>query len=85
MLAESDAQLSQAPAQAVDAASPEAQHALASGEALDAQAALRRPGSDVTILSWLLMLHFSLDAAQQLAKEGIAAYTEKRKGNFAGK
>ena len=37
------------------------------------QAALRRPGSDVTILSWLLMLHFSLDAAQQLTKEGIAA------------
>jgi pyruvate/2-oxoglutarate/acetoin dehydrogenase E1 component len=35
------------------------------------QAALRRPGSDVTILSWLLMLHFSLDAAQQLTKEGL--------------
>jgi len=30
------------------------------------------PDSDVTILSWLLMLHFSLDAAQQLTKEGIA-------------
>jgi pyruvate dehydrogenase E1 component beta subunit len=37
------------------------------------QAALRRPGSDVTILSWLLMLHFSLDAAQQLTNERIAA------------
>ena len=37
------------------------------------QAAVRRPGSDVTILSWLLMLHFSLDAAQQLAIEGIDA------------
>jgi pyruvate/2-oxoglutarate/acetoin dehydrogenase E1 component len=35
------------------------------------QAAVRRPGSDVTILSWLLMLHFSLDAARQLAEEGI--------------
>jgi len=35
------------------------------------QAALRRAGSDVTILSWLLMLHFSLDAAQRLAKEGV--------------
>src|ERR1700737_3059710 len=37
------------------------------------QAALRRPGSDVTILSWLLMLHFSLDAAQQLTNEGVDA------------
>src|ERR1700719_3518199 len=38
--------------------------------ALD-QAAVRRPGSEVTILSWLLMLHFSLDAARQLATEGL--------------
>jgi pyruvate/2-oxoglutarate/acetoin dehydrogenase E1 component len=37
------------------------------------QAALRRPGSDVTILSWLLMLHFSLDAARQLINEGVDA------------
>jgi pyruvate/2-oxoglutarate/acetoin dehydrogenase E1 component len=37
------------------------------------QAALRRPGSDVTILSWLLMLHYSLDAAQRLLNEGIDA------------
>ena len=37
------------------------------------QAALRRPGSEVTILSWLLMLHFSLEAAQQLTNEGIDA------------
>jgi pyruvate/2-oxoglutarate/acetoin dehydrogenase E1 component len=37
------------------------------------QAALRRSGSDITILSWLLMLHFSLDAAQKLANEGIDA------------
>src|SRR6476659_9434286 len=37
------------------------------------QAAVCRPGSDVTICSWLLMLHFSLDAAQQLANEGINA------------
>ena len=27
----------------------------------------------MTILSWLLMLHFSLDAAQQLTNEGIDA------------
>jgi pyruvate/2-oxoglutarate/acetoin dehydrogenase E1 component len=37
------------------------------------QAALRRTGSDVTILSWLLMLHLSLDAAQQLSNEGVDA------------
>ena len=37
------------------------------------QAAVCRLGSDVTILSWLLMLHFSLDAAQQLANEGVDA------------
>src|ERR1700733_15236217 len=35
------------------------------------QAAVRRSGSKVTILSWLLMLHFSLDAARQLAGEGL--------------
>jgi pyruvate/2-oxoglutarate/acetoin dehydrogenase E1 component len=37
------------------------------------QAAVRRPGSDVTILSWLLMLHFSLEAAEQLAGAGVNA------------
>ena len=37
------------------------------------QAAVRRSGSEVTILAWLLMLHFSLDAAQRLAGEGIDA------------
>jgi pyruvate/2-oxoglutarate/acetoin dehydrogenase E1 component len=37
------------------------------------QAAVRRSGSEVTILSWLLMLHFSLEAAQQLAGEGVDA------------
>jgi pyruvate/2-oxoglutarate/acetoin dehydrogenase E1 component len=37
------------------------------------QAAVRRSGSEVTILSWLLMLHFSLDAARQLASEGVDA------------
>jgi pyruvate/2-oxoglutarate/acetoin dehydrogenase E1 component len=37
------------------------------------QAAVRRSGSEVTILSWLLMLHFSLDAAQQVAGEGVNA------------
>jgi pyruvate/2-oxoglutarate/acetoin dehydrogenase E1 component len=35
------------------------------------RAAVRRPGTDITILAWLLMLHLSLDAAQQLAGEGI--------------
>jgi pyruvate/2-oxoglutarate/acetoin dehydrogenase E1 component len=37
------------------------------------QAAVRRSGSEVTLLSWLLMLHFSLDAARQLASEGVDA------------
>jgi pyruvate/2-oxoglutarate/acetoin dehydrogenase E1 component len=35
------------------------------------QAAVRRTGSQVTILSWLLMLHFSLNAAEQLSAEGL--------------
>ena len=37
------------------------------------QAAVRRTGSEVTILSWLLMLHYSLDAAQQVAGKGVDA------------
>ena len=37
------------------------------------KAAVRRPGADVTVLAWLLMLHHSLQAAEQLAAEGIAA------------
>jgi pyruvate/2-oxoglutarate/acetoin dehydrogenase E1 component len=37
------------------------------------KAAVRRSGSEVTILSWLLMSHFSLDAAKQLAAEGVEA------------
>jgi pyruvate dehydrogenase E1 component beta subunit len=36
-------------------------------------AAVRRQGGDVTILAWLLMLHYALDAAGQLAAEGVAA------------
>ena len=32
---------------------------------------MKRTGSRVTILAWLLMLHFSLQAAEQLAAEGI--------------
>ena len=32
-----------------------------------------REGADVTILGWLLMLHFSIQAAEQLAGEGINA------------
>jgi pyruvate/2-oxoglutarate/acetoin dehydrogenase E1 component len=37
------------------------------------KAAIRREGADVTILGWLLMLHYSLQAARQLANEGISA------------
>jgi len=36
-------------------------------------AALRREGRDLTILSYAAMLHTSLDAATELAKEGIEA------------
>ena len=35
------------------------------------RAAVRRKGSDVTILGWLLMAHFAVQAAEQLAAEGI--------------
>lgn len=35
------------------------------------RAEVRRRGSQVTILAWLLMLHFALQAAEQLAAEGI--------------
>jgi pyruvate dehydrogenase E1 component beta subunit len=37
------------------------------------RAAVRREGKDVTILGWLLMAHFANQAAEQLAKEGVAA------------
>ncbi len=37
------------------------------------KAAVGREGTDVTILSWLLMLHLSMVAAEELAAEGIAA------------
>ena len=37
------------------------------------KAAVRREGGDVTILGWLLMLHHSLQAARQLAGEGVSA------------
>jgi pyruvate dehydrogenase E1 component beta subunit len=37
------------------------------------KAAVRREGSDVTILGWLLMLHHALAAAEILASEGIQA------------
>lgn len=36
-------------------------------------AALRREGTDVTILGWLLMAHYALQAAEQLASQGISA------------
>ena len=32
---------------------------------------MRREGGDVTVLGWLLMLHHSLQAARQLAAEGV--------------
>ena len=35
------------------------------------KAAVRREGAHVTVLGWLLMLHYSLQAAERLAAEGI--------------
>lgn len=37
------------------------------------KAAVRREGTHVTILGWLLMAHFAQQAAEQLAAEGISA------------
>jgi pyruvate/2-oxoglutarate/acetoin dehydrogenase E1 component len=37
------------------------------------QAVVRRPGSEVTILAWLLMAHLSIEAARQISAEGISA------------
>lgn len=37
------------------------------------QAAVCRPGRDVTVLGWLLMLHYALDAARQLESSGVDA------------
>lgn len=37
------------------------------------KAVVRRPGSQVTILAWLLMQHYSVAAADKLAAEGIDA------------
>ncbi len=37
------------------------------------RAAVRRSGSHVTILAWLLMAHFARQAADDLASEGIEA------------
>ena len=37
------------------------------------RAAVRREGSDVTVLAWLLMRHYAQQAADQLAAEGISA------------
>jgi pyruvate dehydrogenase E1 component beta subunit len=34
-------------------------------------AAVRRRGEDVTVLGWLLMAHYALQAAEQLAAEGV--------------
>jgi len=35
------------------------------------RAAVRREGAHVTVLGWLLMLHFALQAAERLAAEGV--------------
>jgi 2-oxoisovalerate dehydrogenase E1 component beta subunit len=32
---------------------------------------IKRPGADITVISYGLMLHYSLDAAEQLAQEGV--------------
>jgi pyruvate dehydrogenase E1 component beta subunit len=37
------------------------------------RAAVRRTGSQVTILAWLLMVHFAMQAAEQLDAQGIGA------------
>jgi pyruvate/2-oxoglutarate/acetoin dehydrogenase E1 component len=37
------------------------------------RAAVRRPGTDVTVLGWLLMAHFAAAAAESLSAEGISA------------
>jgi pyruvate dehydrogenase E1 component beta subunit len=37
------------------------------------KAALRREGSDVTILGWLLMAHYAMKAANELSRESISA------------
>jgi pyruvate dehydrogenase E1 component beta subunit len=59
-----------AEAGAVDATSeiPDADYVVPLGKA-----AVRRPGTRVTILAWLLMLHEALSAANELAAEGIDA------------
>jgi len=55
---------------AVDASSeiPEEDYIVPIGKA-----AVRRTGSDVTVIATLLMMHRSLQAAERLTKEGIAA------------
>jgi len=37
------------------------------------QAAVRREGGDITIISWSRMLHYALEAAENLSREGIEA------------
>ena len=55
---------------AVDATSdiPDAEYVVPLG-----RAAVRRPGTQVTLLAWLLMAHYAQAAAAQLATEGIDA------------
>jgi pyruvate dehydrogenase E1 component beta subunit len=59
-----------AEAGAVDATSdiPDGEYLVPLGKA-----AVRRPGTQVTILAWLLMLHEALKAAEMLAAQGIDA------------
>ena len=47
------------------------------------KAAVRREGADVTILGWLLMLHHSLQAAEQLAARGHRRRSDRRAKPFA--
>ena len=46
---------------------PEGEHLVPFG-----QAAIKRTGGDVTVVAWSKMLGFALDAAEQLAAEGIS-------------
>ncbi|HWP34669.1 MAG TPA: pyruvate dehydrogenase complex E1 component subunit beta [Thermodesulfobacteriota bacterium] len=47
---------------------PEGEYLIPIGEA-----EVKRPGTDVTIIAWSKMLHVALEAANDLAKEGIEA------------
>lgn len=48
---------------------PEGEHFVPIG-----QAALRRTGTDITVITYGLMAHYTLEAAEELAHEGISAH-----------